>query len=54
MTRTLAQFSPEGADQLQSVMQDVFDTAFAVVMDTMTVVALTGAVFCALLIRKRS
>ena len=54
VTRTLAQFSPEGADQLQSVMQDVFDTAFAVVMDTMTVVALTGAVFCALLIRKRS
>ena len=54
VTKALGQFSPEDADKLQSVMRGVFDSAFAVVMDTMTIMALAGAVLCALLIRKRS
>lgn len=50
----LGQFSPDDADKIKTVMQGVYDSAFTGVMETMTIVALAGAVLCALVIRKRS
>ena len=52
--RALAQFSPGDADKLQNLMRSVFDSAFAFVMDTMSLVALAGAILCAVLIRNRT
>lgn len=54
IAQAMAKLSPEHAKTLKTVMQTVYDSAFAAVMETMAAAALIGAVLCVLLIRKRS
>ena len=54
VTRALGQFSSGDVDKIKTVMQSVYDSAFAGVMETMAVMALAGAVLCVVFIGKRN